>query len=197
VRLVIDGLSVVEGSNAVVVEHLLQAWTKRYPHDELHLVLTPEATFVVPKAVTVHRVGLGRRRYLGRMRAQATVVPRLCRVVGADVMLGAIPSTTINRLPCPRAVIAWDLRHELRPAQFTTKARLLRKVSYDIGFRQADAIITISERTRGDLLRSRPWLADRVVRAAQLGSSDPPPEPCWPPMSPGGASATTWSCCRG
>jgi glycosyltransferase involved in cell wall biosynthesis len=85
-------------------------------------------------------------------------------------MLGTIPSTTVTRLPCPRAIVAWDLRHELRPEQFSTSARLLRKVSYNVGFRQADAIISISERTREDLLRSRPWLAGRVVRAAQLGS---------------------------
>jgi glycosyltransferase involved in cell wall biosynthesis len=189
VRVVIDGLSILEGSNAVVVEHLLHAWTTLHPADELHLVLSPEASLVVPPAVTVHQIDLGRRRYLGRLRAQATVIPRLCRKVGADVMLGAIPSTTVNRLPCPRAIIAWDLRHELRPAQFTTKARLLRKVSYDVGFRQADAIVTISERTREDLLRSRPWLARRVVRAAQLGGDH---VDAWPAPQPGIPYALTF-----
>jgi len=31
-------------------------------------------------------------------------------------MLGVLPTTTVTPLPCPRAVIAWDLRFELRPS---------------------------------------------------------------------------------
>ncbi|MCW3014745.1 MAG: hypothetical protein JWO02_1837 [Solirubrobacterales bacterium] len=182
-RIVIDGLPIRGMSVAVVVEHLLHGWMQLDTDDELHLVLGPDAELVVPPGVTVHRVDIGRRHYLGRLRAQATVVPRLCRDLSADVMLGVLPSTTINPLRCPRAVIAWDLRHELRPAQFGARARLLRRVSYNIGFRQADAIVTISERTRDDLLASRPWLAKRIVRAAQLGGDHvdtwpaPRPEP--------------------
>lgn len=168
-RVVIDGLSVLPGSNQLVLEHLLPAWVALDAGDELHLLLGEDAELSAPHGVAVRRVGLGRRRYLGRLRAQATVVPRVCREVGADIMLGAIPSTTVTPLPCPRAIIAWDLRHELRPAQFSRQARLLRRVSYEIGFRQADAIVTISERTRDDLLASRPWLGRRRVRPAQLG----------------------------
>lgn len=183
-RVVIDGLSILEGSNAIVVEHLLAGWMRLGTGDELHLVVSPEAHLDVPPAVTLHTIDLGARRYLGRLRAQATVIPRLCRELRADVMLGVIPSTTVTRLPCPRAVIAWDLRHELRPAQFSTGARLLRKVSYDIGFRQADAIVTISERTRDDLLRSRPWLRSRIVRPAQLGGDH---VDAWPATAPASA----------
>jgi glycosyltransferase involved in cell wall biosynthesis len=71
-----------------------------------------------------------------------------------------------------------DLRHELVPEQFTRARRMLRNVSYGIGYRQADGIICISERTRKDLLRSRsqlrskpvftvPWAADHVDRWAR------------------------------
>jgi glycosyltransferase involved in cell wall biosynthesis len=169
VRVVIDGLSILPGSNQIVVDHLLGAWVRAYPDDELHLLVGPDAGLSIPEGVQTRTVDLGARRHLGRLRAQATLVPRLCRAVGADVMLGTIPRTTVTRLPCPRAIIAWDLRHELRPEQFSSSARWVRKVSYDVGFRQADAIITISERTRDDLLRSRPWLQGRAVRAAQLG----------------------------
>ncbi len=168
-RVVIDGLSLRHGSTAVVVEHLLDAWTQLGTSDELHLVVSPAAELRVPLSVRIHRVDLGRCPYLGRLRAQATVLPRLCRSLRADVLLGAIPTTTMTPLPCPRAIITHDLRHELRPRQFSLRARWFRRVSHGIGFRQADAILTVSERTRDDLLASRPWLAARIVRAAPLG----------------------------
>jgi glycosyltransferase involved in cell wall biosynthesis len=109
-------------------------------------------------------------------------------VVSPDAGL-AIPTTTVNRLPCPRVVIAHDLRHELRPEQFAVKARLLRRVSHGIGFRQADAIVTVSNRTRNDLIASRPWLADRIVRAAQLGGDH---VDAWPDPVPGPPYAITF-----
>ncbi|MCW3040604.1 MAG: hypothetical protein JWM31_2509 [Solirubrobacterales bacterium] len=169
-RIVIDGLPLRGvNSTSIVIEHLLGAWVDRDPADELHLLTGPECTFPIPPGVTLHRVDLGSRHYLGRLRAQATVLPRTCRELDAEVMLGVLPTTAIGPLPCPRAIIAWDLRHELRPAQFARKTRVLRRISFDIGFRQADAIVTISERTRDDLLASRPWLRKRIVRAAQLG----------------------------
>lgn len=169
-RVVIDGLPLRGLSVAIVIEHLMEGWLELDNGDELHLVTGPEPGLTVPAGVIVHEVALGRRHYLARMRAQATVVPRLCRELNADVMLGVLPSTTITPLPCPRAMVLYDLRYELRPQQFTTSARLIRKVSYEIGFHQADAIVCISERTRDDLLQSRSWLAGRIVRAAQLGA---------------------------
>lgn len=181
-RVVVDGLPIRGMSVAVVVEHLLGGWTQLDEDDDLHLVVGPEARLQIPEQVTVHRVDLGGRHYLGRLRAQATVIPALCRELRADVMLGVLPSTTVTRLPCPRAVLAWDLRHELRPAQFSRRARLLRSASYEIGYRQAAAIVTISERTREDLLRSRPWLGHDVVTAAPLGGDH---VDSWPVAVPG------------
>lgn len=169
-RVVIDGLPLRGLSVAIVIQHLLEGWLELNNGDELHLVTGPQPGVTIPEGITVHRVALGKRHYLSRLRAQATVVPTLCRDLNADVMLGVLPSTTITPLPCPRAVVLYDLRYELRPHQFTTSARLVRKVSYDIGFHQADAIVCISERTRDDLVRSRPWLSRRIVRAAQLGA---------------------------
>ncbi|HEX6389186.1 MAG TPA: glycosyltransferase [Solirubrobacteraceae bacterium] len=166
----IDGLP-IRGRNslAMVVENLLDGWTRLGTGDELHLALGRGAEVAIPEGVAVHEVDLGARHYINRLRAQNTLVPRLCREVAADVMLGVLPTTTIGRLPCPRALIAWDLRFELRPEQFSRQTRLQRALFWGIGFRQADAIVTISERTRDDLLRSRPWLRERVVRAAPLG----------------------------
>jgi glycosyltransferase involved in cell wall biosynthesis len=43
-------------------------------------------------------------------------------------------------------------------------------VSYGIGYRRADAIVTISHRTRADLLRVHPWLRRSTITVAQLGA---------------------------
>lgn len=169
-RVVVDGLPVSGMSLAIVVEHLLNGWEELDCDDELHLVIGPAADLAVPRGVTVQRLPFGRLGGLSRLRAQNVALRRICNEVGADILLGTLPTTAIGPLPCPRAVMAYDLRHELRPEQFPMKARLLRRVSYEIGFRQADAITTISERTRTDLLRSRPWLRRRIVRACLLGA---------------------------
>lgn len=169
-RVVIDGLPITGMSLAIVVEHLLEGWEQLGLGDELHLMIGPNAPIRIPDFVQVHRVELGARPFVSRLRAQSLRVPKLCREVRADVMLGVLPTTTVTPLPCPRAIIAYDLRHELRPEQFSRRSRLLRTASYNIGFRQADGIVCISDRTRQDLLRSRAWLSERIVEVAHLGA---------------------------
>jgi glycosyltransferase involved in cell wall biosynthesis len=58
----------------------------------------------------------------------------------------------------------------MRPHQFSYRTRVLRGVSYGLGYRRADAIVTISHRTREDLLRVHPWLRRQTVTVAQLGA---------------------------
>jgi glycosyltransferase involved in cell wall biosynthesis len=169
-RIVIDGLPIRSTSLAIVVEQLLAGWQRLDEDDDIHLVVGADAALTVPATTTIHRLTFGRRHAIGRLRAQNVRLPRLCRSLRADVVLAPLPTTAISPLPCPRAIIAHDLRHELRPDQFPPMARQLRRVSYGIGFRQADAVICVSERTRGDLLRSRPWLGQRVVRVALHGA---------------------------
>jgi glycosyltransferase involved in cell wall biosynthesis len=169
VRVVIDGLPIQGQSLAIVVEHLLEGWEQLNTDDELHLVTGPDAEMTVPKSVIVHEANAGGGNFIGRLRDQSFQVPKICRDVKADVMLGVLPTTVITPLPCPRALIAYDLRHELRPGQFTRGQRLKRRIFYDLGFFQADAILCISERTRQDMLAARPWLAKREMRVAHLG----------------------------
>jgi glycosyltransferase involved in cell wall biosynthesis len=178
---VIDGLPITGMSLGIVVEHLLEGWDQLDTGDDLHLVVGPGSDIEIPSSVTVHNVAFGRLAYMSRLRAQSLVVPRLCRKLGADVMLGVLPTTTVTPLPCPRAIIAYDVRHELRPEQFPTRARLLRKVSYDVGFRQADAIGCISERTRRDLISTHPRLARRLVEVVYLGGDH---VKAWPTTDP-------------
>jgi glycosyltransferase involved in cell wall biosynthesis len=98
------------------------------------------------------------------------------------VLLGLLPTTAVTPVGCPKVIEVYDLRHELVPGQFSRGRRLLRKLSYGIGYRQAAAAICISDRTRKDLLRSRPWLESKPVRAVHL-AADQVDE--WPRREPG------------
>jgi len=169
-RVVVDGLPARGTSIGIALQHLLQGWTELGEGDELHVVMPEDGEVELPAGISPVPVALGRRPYLARVRAQSTVIPRLCRSVGADALLAVLPTTTVTPLPCPRIVIAHDLRYELRPEQFARRARVVRKVSYDIGYRQADAIVCVSGRTRDDLLAVHPYLRGRRVHVVHHGA---------------------------
>ncbi len=157
-------------SLSIVVEHMLEGWVQLDSGDELHLVVGPDPQIDIPDGVVVHQMKFGRKTFLSRFYAQSTLIPRLCRSLDADIMLGTLPTTTITPLPCPRAIIVYDLRYKLRPEGFTWKSRLLRNYSYKIGFRQFDAAVCISKRTQRDLLRFYPKLWKRPLRTVHLGA---------------------------
>lgn len=169
-RILIDGLAITGDSLAIVAEHLVTGWDKLPDGDELHIVVGPGNEAPFPDSVTVHEVPFGKRAQLSRIRAQNVDLPRLARSMRADVVLGLLPTTTVAPLPCPRVIIAYDLRHELRPTQFSRMNRLQRKISYTLGWRQSDGVAVISDRTRKDLVASRPYLAKRPLRLAWLGA---------------------------
>lgn len=169
-RVLIDGLAITGDSLAIVAEHLVAGWDKLPDGDELHIVVGPGNEAPFPPDVIVHEVPFGKRAQLSRIRAQNRDLPRIAREIKADVVLGLLPTTTNARLPCPRVIIAYDLRHELRPQQFSRTNRLQRKISYTLGWRQSDGIAVISERTKADLLKARPWLAKRPLRVSLLGA---------------------------
>ncbi|HXX90303.1 MAG TPA: glycosyltransferase [Acidimicrobiales bacterium] len=185
-RIVVDGLPIRGDSLAIVVEHMLQGWEQLDADDEIHLVVGPDPRIVIPSSVVVHEVPFGRVPSLSRLYAQSVVVPRLCRELDADVMLGVLPTTTVTPLPCPRAVLVYDLRHRLRPEQFSRKALLLRRVSYAAGFHQADVAICISERTKRDLQRFQRRFRVRSVPVAHLGADH---VDTWPVNAAQGACA--------
>jgi glycosyltransferase involved in cell wall biosynthesis len=164
VRVVIEAIPAVPfGGYAVGLEGLLRGWDRLNQDDEIHLLLAEDVEFQIPDWVRVHRFRVGRPAFARRIVVQSRAARRVCREVGADVMLGLLPTTAVTPVGCPKAITVYDLRHELVPDQFSRGRRLLRKLSYGIGYRQADALICISERTKGDLLRSRPWLERKPV----------------------------------
>jgi glycosyltransferase involved in cell wall biosynthesis len=169
-KIVVDGLGGAPGSSGyVILEHMLNAWGN-LEVDDLHVLLHPDSTMSLPDSVIQEPVRWGRNIQASRVRAQTFLIPRLCRRLGADAMLGFTPSTSMAPLPCVRAIIAYDMRHDLLPHQFPFKVRWAKKISYGVGWRQADAIACITERTRNDLLGPRPWLRDHLVGIAPLGS---------------------------
>jgi glycosyltransferase involved in cell wall biosynthesis len=169
-KIVVDGMAGAPGSSGyVILEQMLAGWAD-LGIDELHVLLHPASTMELDPSITVVPVHYGRNLAFSRVRAQTFLVPRLCRQLGADALLGFTPSTSIAPLPCPRVIIAYDLRHDLLPHQFPFMTRYYKKVSYAIGWHQADGIACITERTRNDLVGPRPWLRDRLVEIAPLGS---------------------------
>lgn len=167
-RVVVNAVPVRGNSLGIVIENMLIGWEALDAGDDLHLVVPPDV-LDLPSTVTVHPVPA--HGVCGvRMTAMNVLVPRLCRQLDADVMLGVTPATTVAPLPCPRAFIALDVRHEVHPEQFSRRTRLLRTMGYGIGYRQADGIACISDRTRDDLLRGHPFLTRRRVRTTLLGA---------------------------
>jgi glycosyltransferase involved in cell wall biosynthesis len=183
-RVVIDGLPIRGDSLGIVVEHFLEGWERVDSGDEVHLVVGPDHQMQIPDWVVVHRVKFGRLASLSRLVSQSVRIPRLCRKLRADILLGVLPTTSVMPLPCPRAIIAYDLRYKIHEDHFSKKALLLRKVSYGVGFRQADAVICISDRTRDDVLRFFPRLNGRIVRTALLGADHVDNWPVNKPMHP-------------
>jgi len=94
-------------------------------------------------------------------------------------MLGVTPATTVGPLPCPRAIIVHDVRHEVRPHQFPYRLRLMRGVSYGLAYRRANAIVTVSHRTRerstlmAEQFAVREGLADRAAMRGNKWEGSP------------------------
>jgi glycosyltransferase involved in cell wall biosynthesis len=170
-RVVIEAIPAVPfGGYWVALEGLLRGWDRLATDDEIHVLLSEDVELPVPESMHVHRFRVGRPAVLRRVIVQSRAARMVCREIDADVLLGLIPTTAVTPVGCPKVVIVYDLRYELVPEQFTLRRRLLRKWSYEIGFRQAAGAICISDRTRKDLLRSRPWLNSKPVVTVHLAA---------------------------
>ncbi|HWU21293.1 MAG TPA: glycosyltransferase [Nocardioides sp.] len=185
-HLVVDAVAVRSGSAGIVVEHLLDGWTQ-LPHDDRITVLAgPEGlAFTPPADATVVTLDTGLPGAAGKAWLRSGAVRRAARRLRADAVLEGVPAAGLAGARVPRGVILYDLRHELRPHQFSRATRVARRVSWAWSMERADAIFTISERTRSDLADLHPRWAGRAS-AAVLGSDhaerwpQPAPDPAAP-----------------
>lgn len=186
-HLVVDAVAVQAGSSAIVVEHLLRGWTELAPEDRITVLAAQGGpAFTPPAGVEVVTLRAPVTGKAGALWLRTLGVRRAARAAHADALLSGVPASGLLGAHCPRGIILYDLRHELRPHQFSRGSRLARRVSWGWSMRQADGIFTISKRTLDDLRRRHPGIAHKGA-AAVLGSDHaqawPAPEPADPPYA--------------
>lgn len=169
-HLVVDAVVVRSGSSAIVMEHLLRGWTKAAPDDRVTVLVDESGpAFAVPDGYSVAIVKPPVGGPVGAAWLRSFGVRRAARALRPDAVLAAVPATGLVGYGGRRGLILYDLRHELRPHQFSGRTRLSRRVSWGWTMSRADGIYTISERTLTDLQDRHPRLARHGV-AAQLGA---------------------------
>jgi glycosyltransferase involved in cell wall biosynthesis len=165
---VFDAIAVRPGSSAVILEGLIAGWMSRYPDDRLTVLVPDEPGLRIPEGVGVHRVPSGGGA-LGGLWNRTIGVRRAARELGADAVLSGVTASGLLGTGCRHGVVLTDLRHEVLPEQFSTGRRVARRLSYGASFRQADAILCISGRTRDDLVARHPGVGGRAI-VASLGA---------------------------
>lgn len=168
-RVIVEALGAGFGGIRTYVDHLLAAWPQARPDDEL-LVLADPAHGLATGRYQKRELSLRGPDVLARPVALTLRTRALVRAWGADVVLATHPVTGLLDPGVPVAVVVHDLRHELLPDQFSRARRALRQVSYGRSYRLAAGFVAVSERTRGDLHRLHPGLADRPSAVVHHGA---------------------------
>ncbi len=167
-RLLVDAMCAEYGGIRTYVDHLLAQWSVVFPDDDVHVALRVGSTLTTGSA-TRHELPVRGPDVVGRPVAQTLGLPRLVERLRPDVVLATAPTTTVRRLAAPLCVVVLDLRHELRPEQFSRGRRLLRDVSYGRSYAIADGFIAISQRSLDDLHRLHPSTTSVPARVVHLG----------------------------
>lgn len=186
-RILVEALCAEYGGIRTYVDNLLPAWSAVAPDDEVHVMLQSGSTIVVPAPLVRHDIAVRGPQAVMRPLAQTRHVSGLVRELRPDVVLATLPSTSVRRLGVPLGVVVYDLRHELRPEQFSRPRRALRWASYGRGYATADGFVSISQRTLTDLHTLHPATADRPAVVAHLGGDH---VDSWPIAEPTGRVVT-------
>ena len=168
-KVVVEIISAEYGGIRTYVEHLLRTWEVTHPGDEL-LVVVPETSTVPTFGHQRVELAVPRPETLFRPVVQTWRTPRIAREFGADAILATLPSTTLLKSRTPTGIVIYDLRHELRPEQFTRGRRLLRGISYSRGYQVADGILSISQRSLDDLHELHPRTTRVPAAVTHLGA---------------------------
>jgi glycosyltransferase involved in cell wall biosynthesis len=154
-RVVVEALAADFGGIRTYLDNLLPAWREAFPDDRLLVVVHRDSHL---DTSTHERLELDVRRpaILGRPWAQTRQGRRIARAFAADAVLATLPATGLTHPGVPLVVVVHDLRHELRPDQFSRARRALRAVSYNRAYALADGFVAVSQRTLDDLHRLHP-----------------------------------------
>lgn len=168
-KILVDAMCAEFGGIRTYVERLLEHWHDTFPDDELHVLVPQSASLPTGKHIR-HEVPVKRPRMVGRPWAQTALMRRLANRLDVDVVLATAPTTTVRHPGRATAVVILDLRHELRPEQFSWARRLLRDISYGRSYRLADGFIAISKRSLDDLHDLHPATRVKPSKVAYLGA---------------------------
>ena len=168
-RLVVDAASAELGGIRTYVDQLLPAWAAAFPDDRL-LVVVPPGSTIDTLGHERHELRVLGPGVVGRPVAQTRALPRLARAHRADAVLATNPTTTLRRPGPPLAVVVHDLRHELRPEQFTRGRRALRWGAYRRAYAVSDGFVAVSRRTLDDLHRLHPSTTAKPAAVVHHGA---------------------------
>ncbi|HSV37668.1 MAG TPA: glycosyltransferase [Nocardioidaceae bacterium] len=185
-KIVIDAMAAEFGGIRTYVDQLVAAWQRSFPGDELH-VMVPRGSSIAAAALNRHQIAVRRPAVAGRPWAQSRTMYRAIGELDADAVLATMPSTTFRRLRSPVAVVVHDLRHQLRPDQFSRARRVIRWVAYGRAYAVADGFVAVSARTRDDLHEMQPSTRGRPVVVVHHGADHvlewPPPDRSGPAVA--------------
>lgn len=175
-RLVVDASGARTGGLLTYAGALMDAWSRVSAQDDVVLLLASDVVDSMPVSVrdwakvrTVNRT-LALRG--GRLNAAAEQVDKQ----RADVLLSlqpALPLGFVNSRVV-KAIVVHDLRHELRPKEFTIQRRFVRSVIYSHAYARADLCFAISARTYSDFVRLHPSASNKT--SVVLSGADHIPE---------------------
>jgi glycosyltransferase involved in cell wall biosynthesis len=169
VHLLLDAFAVRTGSSASVVEGLLRGWAQLAPDDEITVVSSGALPFRIPATARHEVVAPPVGGVVGGLWERVFAVRHAARRLAPDAVLSGVTASGFLNPGCRRGVIVTDLRHEIKPHQFSWSRRLARRLGYGWSYRTADVFVCISERTRDDLVRLHSRTRGRAL-AAQLGA---------------------------
>lgn len=151
-RIAFDGTTLRPGRTGVgyYTEHLLRHVAQQSPDDEIVVISNGALDTTRPLPPRIQSALSGSR--LPRMLWMQTVVPRLLHRVQADVVHftnGMVP--IVSRVPT--VVTIHDMSLTLYPRCHPPRRVLLNRPLVGLAARRADAIITVSESAKHDIVR--------------------------------------------
>jgi len=160
-RIAFDGTTLRPGRTGVgyYTEHLLHHLAREAPDEEIVVVSNRTIDTTAPLPANVGTADEGWRT--PRMVWMQLQAPRLLRGLGADVAHftnGMMPIA----VSVPTVVTIHDMSLTLYPRFHPTRRVLLNKPLVDLAARRADAIITVSESARRDIMGLYKLSRDRV-----------------------------------